>query len=97
MARNKGKYYVQKTWEGGRCVSRYIGAGPLAEDLEELDALARERRELERKARREERERERKLDAQVKEAGELARALTAAVLLVSGYHTHKGQWRKRRE
>ncbi len=97
MAWHKGKYYVRKTWAAGRCVSEYIGAGELGEIAAEVDAVEQAERKRAAAARRREREQERALDGQVIEAASLARALTRAVLLASGYHDHKGQWRRRRE
>ena len=96
MARNQGKYYVRKVWRDGRCVSEYIGAGPVAEGLAELDAAERARRKLEREALRQEREAELAVDALLETAGQAIRAVARATLLANGYHPHKGQWRKRR-
>lgn len=97
MAWHKGKYYVRKHWEAGRCVSEYIGGGDLGQIAADLDAAEQAERKRAAAARRRAREQERALDAQVIEAADLARALARAVLLASGYHDHKGQWRRRRE
>jgi len=58
----------------------------------DLDALKREMRH----ALRERRRADHALDAQVGQVCDLIRALTCAALLVTGHHTHKGQWRKKR-
>jgi hypothetical protein len=67
---------------------------------DERAALAdeeRAEREAEHARRGEERERHRAIDQQIDGICGGARALTAGALLVGGYHTHRGQWRKRRD
>ena len=90
--RGDRRYYYRKRRQGDRVISEYVGAGELAEACAALDALEREVR----RAARERRQAERALDAQVGQACDLIRALTCAALLVTGHHTHKGQWRKKR-
>ena len=90
--RGNRRYYYRKRREGDRVFSEYVGAGDLAETAATLDALEREFRRAERQRR----EELRALDAQIDEVCDLIRALTYAALLVSGYHTHKGQWRRKR-
>jgi hypothetical protein len=90
--RGNRRYYYRKRREGDRVISEYVGAGELAETAVAIDALEREIRRAERQRRAE----RRALDAQIDEVCDLIRALTFAELLVSGYHTHKGQWRRRR-
>lgn len=97
MAWHKGRYYVRKHWEDGSCRSEYVGVGPFAEALAELDALDRARREAERAAWRREQEQIEAMDAQVDAVCALIRAVADGCLLIDGYHTHKGQWRRRRE
>ena len=90
--RGDRRYYYRKRRQGDRVISEYVGAGELAEACAALDTLEREVR----RAARERRRADRALDAQVGQACDFIRALTCAALLVSGYHTHKGQWRKKR-
>jgi len=90
-------YYYRKRREGKRVISEYVGRGELAEATATLDALDRHEQEDERAALRDEREAQRAVDQAIDTAGELVRALTHTVLLASGYHKHKGQWRKRRD
>jgi macrodomain Ter protein organizer (MatP/YcbG family) len=96
MARHAGKYYVRKKWRDGHCISEYIGAGQVADALEQLDAAERARREEKQAAWRWLRESEQAIDSQMLEAIDVIRMLTRATLIATGYHTHKGQWRKRR-
>ena len=78
-------------------MSEYVGSGPLAELLAEADVLDRAERTERCEAEQREREGLRVLDRQADDVAELVRALTCGVLLVTGHHTHKGQWRKRRD
>lgn len=93
-----GLYYTRSRKENGRVIREYIGGGPLAVLVAQMDALEREERE-ERAARwREEREELDALNASVKEVAEASDLLVRAALLVSGYRQHnRGEWRKRRE
>ena len=95
--RRRGRYYYRSKREGERVVTEYLGAGDLAQATVALDALDRERRAQERAALRAERERQGEIDRALDAAGALLGELTEAALLVSGYHAHKGQWRKRRD
>jgi hypothetical protein len=90
--RGNRRYYYRKCRQGGRVVSEYVGAGELAGAAAALDALEREIRRAERQRRAQ----LRALDAQIAQVCDLIRALTDAVLLINDYHTHKGQWRKKR-
>ncbi len=88
-----GQYYVRKRWQGGRCVSEYIGGGEFGALLAGFDAAARRRQRQGQAVRR----REDEIDAALDEVTEIMAILTTATLLVAGYHTHRGQWRRRRE
>lgn len=87
-----GRYYVRKRWQDGRCVSEYIGGGTSALALARVDQQARQQRAMAR----EERRREEEIDAEIAAATEVAETLTVAALLLTGHHTHKGQWRRQR-
>ena len=90
--RGDRRYYYNKRRVGDHVISEYVGAGELAQAAAALDTLEREIR----RAAREQRQADRALDAQVDQVCDLIRALTCAALLVSGHHTHKGQWRRKR-
>ena len=94
--RGHGLYYYLKYRHGKRVVSEYVGGGPAAEALAQLINRRREERQVEREEERRQREQERAIDREIDEIEEWARLLTTAALLVSGYHMHKGQWRKKR-
>ena len=95
--RGSGSYYYRKRRMRDCVVSEYVGTGLFAELLAEADALEREQRALEREVKRQEREEVLAVDRDIDQVGELIRALTHGMLLISGYHMHKGQWRKRRD
>jgi hypothetical protein len=89
--RENKRYYYRKRRQSERVVSEYVGSGALAETAAALDALERELRRVERRRW----ETIRAFDAQVDQACDLIRALTHGLLLATGHHTHKGQWRKK--
>ena len=86
------RYYYRKRREGGRVVSEYFGAGLRAEQVAARDEQARRQRAEERARLTEHKQAEKVLD----EYQTLAEALTRATLIGEGYHTHKGEWRKKR-
>jgi len=91
---NRGRYYVRKVWRNGTCQSEYIGGGPLAPLAARLDAIEREEREERRRALRKEQSEQAALDGQIDELGGAVGDLVTAVLLATGYHTHKREWRR---
>ncbi len=88
-----GRYYVRKRWQNGRCVSEYIGGGAFGALLAGFDEAARQGQRRERAMRR----REEETDAVFDALNAAADLLMTAGLLMAGCHTHKGQWRRRRE
>ncbi len=97
MAYRRGRYYYRSKREGQRVVTEYLGGGEIAELTAQIDARERQREAEERVAIRAEKERQREIDRAIDTASDLLRELTQAVLVASGYHTHKGQWRRRRD
>lgn len=85
-------YYYRKRREGGRVVSEYIGTGRAAELAAASDGWLRQRRANERKAWAGIESVEMILDA----IQTLTQALVRATWIAEGYHTHRGQWRKKR-
>lgn len=94
--RGSGRYYYRKRRIGGHVVSEYMGGGELGEEAAALDRAARAAREQELRSAKEEREKITALAEAGAEAEQGIRALVRAFLLLAGYHTHKGQWRRRR-
>ena len=96
MAYQRGKYWYQSIRNGQRVEKRYLGAGDFGAMLAQIDALDAERRAWERETLRATIEEQAAIDAKLDAAGAALRALTRAALLASGYHQHKGTWRKAR-
>jgi len=93
--RNGSWYYYRKKRINGTVQSEYVGSGPFAEALSRLDQIEQEKRRekaYRRKLKREEMQEEIRM---VEEARRVARQVRDAALLASGYHNHKGTWRKR--
>ena len=95
--RGDNLYYYRKRREGGHVVSEYVGRGEVAELIADLDMLEKARREAEREDWRQEQAEITTLDQMLDEVEGVIRTLTRAYLLAAGYHTHKGQWRRRRK
>lgn len=98
--RGNSIYYYRKRRIGNRVVSEYCGSGTLAECFQILE----EERRYE--ARLDAEEKERSFDAECRTQDELdevidafsdeAQALEEALYLISGYHVHQRQWRRKR-
>ena len=89
-------YYKKSRDEEGRVRSAYVGAGPVAVAVAELDALARADRDWHRTALS-------VLEADVDRADAAVRSTTTAVgselsaaLEAAGYRYHRGEWRRPR-
>jgi hypothetical protein len=95
--RGNNLYYYHKYREDGRVVSEYVGGGELGELWIAFYVLAKAYKEINRKAWQQERAEMKALDQTISEVQEPILTLTRAWLLAAGYHTHKGQWRKRRK
>lgn len=93
----RGRYLTKSVKRDGRVIRQYLGTGPVAEIIAKLEALERERREVERAERRE-------AEARLDEALRLVETFSAEVDTVvgatlerAGFHRPKrGKWRKRR-
>ena len=94
--KGKGSYYTRSRRVDGRVVREYIGTGPAAEFVADLDDLDRSKRRMYLMEFDKERKAQSLIDRIINEETEIVQNLTQAVLLVNGYHKHKGQWRKKR-
>jgi hypothetical protein len=95
--RNGHYYYYDKIREGGRVVSKYIGKGIASKLIEATNEQNRWEREELRLERHRQRALDREIDSAIRDCSAQAKVLTEVVLLASGYHQHKGQWRRKRE
>jgi hypothetical protein len=95
--RNGKDYYYQKYRLGNSVITKYLGKADELEDLVEEDefwgSTIRDQKKRKRQAQQVERYLDRRLDYVNEEVTSLANCL----LLIAGYHTKKGQWRKIRE
>ena len=94
--RNGNSYYYRKRREGKRVISEYMGGGLSGQFAEILDMEDRQEADYRRRELGEQKLQAAPIDNQVNEIEEYTRTITRACLLLAGYHTHKGQWRKRR-
>jgi hypothetical protein len=92
--RDGNLYYYRNVRDSeGRPKKVYVGAGEFARIASEQDTIRRTAREGERERHRTEVERFETLAAPLVELDETTDILTRAVLVASGYHQHKGEWR----
>ncbi len=94
--RNGRSYYYRHERDGEKVRKVYVGAGPIAELASEADRIKREAVEAQRSKQQRDLERLDALVAPVLELDYAARVLTHAALVASGYHRHKGEWRRAR-
>jgi hypothetical protein len=94
--RNGKRFYYRKRRQGRRVISEYIGSGPIAEFMATI--VQRERQDQATQLMKKKQDFERVLneDRELDTACDLVRDLTRWILLVSGFHAHKRQWRRRR-
>jgi len=92
--RGDHSYYYRSVGDGGRVRKVYLGRGIFGELAARRDEEKRERQAAERDCEREELGRLEALAAPVLEIDEAAEVLTRAALVASGYHRHKGEWRR---
>ena len=91
--RNGRKYFYHKTRIGSRVYSFYMGKGIHAYNKRAMMENKQREEEVYRKLVEEEKKNDKKLNAY----HTLVNQLADAVLVLNGYHTHKGEWRKKRD
>lgn len=94
--RNGKLYYYQKRREGDRVISQYVGGGVVADLAENSAAMQRASRAIQREQLKAERMSIAEIDTALDELNQMVDTLMTAELLLSGYHQHKRQWRRRR-
>ena len=92
-----GSYYTRSRRQDGRVTREYIGGGLLGRLAAQLDELERQQREEEAAYWQAECQSLAQSAGFLGELEEAAKILTHAEFLVSGYHKHKGEWRRLRE
>jgi hypothetical protein len=95
--RDGNLYYYRSIRDSeGRPKKVYVGSGELARIASEQDTIRRSAQEGERKRQRAEVECLETLAAPLVEIDEAAEVLARVALVASGYHRHKGEWRRER-
>jgi hypothetical protein len=91
--RGNHEYFYQKQRDGSRVKSVYVGRGEIAHLISQfqtssavVERIARANRLLEAK----------KAETAFDSVTELIHLVTSATLLSAGFHTHKRQWRRKR-
>jgi hypothetical protein len=95
--RNGKSYYYRKERDGERVRSVYVGSNDTAQLIAQLDELQTEERDGKRIIARIERERWQAQDRELDRVCALIKTFTTGALVAAGFHTHKRQWRRRKE
>ena len=90
--RGSYQYYYRKEREGSHVKSIYVGRGEIAQMVSEIQSSSALLEKLA-GASKEEAD---KAEARLEQARELIQIYTQATLLTAGFHTHKRQWRRKR-
>jgi hypothetical protein len=94
--RSRGSYYYRSVKIGGHVVKQYFGRGAIGTVAESYDAKARQRRDAERDALRDEQDRLEPADRAMTALDAACRQVLEATLLAAGFHQNRRSWRKRR-
>jgi ATPase subunit of ABC transporter with duplicated ATPase domains len=92
-----GRYYTRSVRVNGRMVREYVGTGLIGELAALEDEREREQRRLEREARDQERAELTAMTEALEALATETEARVKEILEGTGYHCHKGQWRKKRQ
>lgn len=95
--RNGRRYYYRKVRRGDRVFSVYEGSGLAGHVASEVDAEARQKREAERLTTKAELARIDRVDALIDDAWRMVQVATCEALEGAGYHSHKREWRLKRD
>ncbi len=95
--RGSREYYYKKERDGSRVKSVYVGSGEIAQMVAQIQTSSPLLERLARTNKSPDMVQWEKVDATLKQALDLIQLITQATLLTAGFHTHKRQWRKRRD
>ncbi len=96
-ARGNNTYYYRKKRLAGKVMSQYVGRGPMAQEIALMDAAARKERYNKVMNIRQQIEEFGSFDRQVSQVSLLVNQAVAGFLIITGFHKHRGQWRRRRD
>lgn len=94
--RGNSSYYYRKKRVGGKVVSEYVGKGLVAQEIASMDLAERQERNKESEAIKKEKNELELLDRQVMQSISVICRMAEGFLMMSGFHKHKGQWRRMR-
>ena len=94
--RGRNQYYYRKEREGARVKSTYIGRGDLAHTIANFEKHSFTLEKLMRAKKTMEAEELENAEAVLDRAVELVQLVMEATLLTAGFHTHRRQWRRKR-
>lgn len=92
--RNGKRYYYRKIRKGRRVVSEYVGVGEFAELLFQLDGIDRIEKNMSVIEWKDKKDEVKNCGKDINQLTKLISGMVRASLLISGYHSHKGQWRR---
>lgn len=94
--RGADRYYYRKEREGSRVKSIYVGRGEMAHMISQFESSSAELEKLMRAKKSMEANESENADAALDRAIDLVRLFTEVSLLEAGFHTHRRQWRRKR-
>lgn len=94
--RKGNTYFYRKVRRGSRVFSEYVGSGDLATLLNDFERLQQQEEQEKRALERAEIKQMQATDEAAEKLHEVIDLLTNATLFASGFHRHKGTWRKKR-
>lgn len=95
--RGNKSYYYKKEREGSKVKSVYVGHGEIAHMVAEIQSTSPLLERVARKLKSPEQVKWEKAEAALDRASDLIQLITQAALLSAGYHTHRRQWRRKRD
>ncbi|MCA1607125.1 MAG: hypothetical protein LC775_17020 [Acidobacteria bacterium] len=95
--RGNNRYYYRKEGEGPRVKSVYVGRGEIAQIVAQIQSSSAVLEKLFPLTRASRKDGMEKADAALKQASDLIDLITRSALIAAGFHTHKRQWRKKRD
>ena len=94
--RHKSRYYYRKRREGKKVVSRYVGKGETANNAALMDDVDRDAKAKLKEDTKKNLQEDKLLQEEICKFSAFADGVVGTVLLLSGFHKRKGEWRKRR-
>jgi hypothetical protein len=95
--RGGNEYYYKKERDGSRVKSVYVGRGEIAHMVAQIQATSPLLERVARRLKSPEHMKSEKAEAALEQASDIIELITQGALLVAGYHTHRRQWRRKRD